>query len=394
MRKTFFLYLNKVLKFLNMNKRNDKKSTKIITRNKSSSKKININPSKISRYNSKLNKLDKLIMKIDYLENNVMKLPKSINESIKVFINNNKYILIAISALIFASLGYKVYGYTKNIISPSGERVSKVLESISNLINTTDDKLNDNQKLIKYFYLYSIKEIPTSSSTEKIYNQQINKIIQKHLDDNIYESIKNSKFGNYLSSLDYLNSGVKSTGSAISSLKETAGTAITSLNELGGKLLTNVLPTSTAMSYVTHLQQRYDLSPELFEKCYYKNSTGEILPFNKIIEKIDLEKDLRNKIINCVDSVLPLLKKISGNKAAAEKCIGKSGHKNIIEFLIQNTDNQQSLDEFFNCYQIASGSDLPENKQPSTSWLDWAANKLSNQLSQDVPEDVFYDSPQ
>jgi hypothetical protein len=94
-----------------------------------------------------------LTYQLNLLKSNIKKARNMTNSGIRQFIDNNKYIIIAISAVILAGLGYRLVNY----ISTVRQKTSKIGTSIDNIyqiIESDDRFLNESQQAIKYLYLY------------------------------------------------------------------------------------------------------------------------------------------------------------------------------------------------------------------------------------------------
>lgn len=326
----------------------------------------------------KLNKLDKLILKLDYLENTFYGLPKNINSSIKKFIQNNKYIIIAVVIITLASLGYKTYNYTKNTLAPSGERINKVIENLTTVVYSDDSQLNDYQRFIKHLYLYSTK-VPTSPETERLYKLYATKVLSdagKIADPVIQAKLKDST--NYLindtipkldpilkkkvdevlnqTKLKVFNEIIPEAKRSfydysIGSVSNVAKTAVDAPISLANSV-SSYIASMFVSNTVTGLKELYSRKDkDILLLCYLKyqdKTPGKIKGFDEFLENIDLEDQLIiNNLDSCYSNLESLLKKFS-DPVKAKDCLAL-GYSNIY------TDDKKTLLNFLANYY---GDDL------------------------------------
>ncbi len=336
-----------------------------------------------SKKSYSLNKLDKLILKLDELENRFYNLPKSFNSSIKKFVENNKYILLALSALIVATLGYNAYSYTKRVVAPSGEKINKVLDNLNNIIYSDDSKLNDNQKLIKYIYLYSVT-VPSDEElgnkvnelyqnkkgllvndvlssvrpalyqeldvlTDKLVNDTYPNAVKPLLDSELERILKKSsdelKYKILPDSINEIKSAVYSrTLQPISNIT----TGITSAPSVIGGFVGG-LASGLGGLFASSLKDQYkSKNQEILELCYNKhNNTNKT--FKEFLESVDLEKELiRPKLDECYSKVSDLQGKYT-NIEKADECKAIFS-KSLLDYLVYIYDDSDALEQFDNCY--------------------------------------------
>jgi hypothetical protein len=117
------------------------------------------------------------LYQLGFLKSKIKNARQLTNENIKQFIDNNKYILIAITVVILAGLGYKVVNYATSV----RQKTSKITASIDNIykiIESDDRFLNNSQQAIKYLYLYITEPNEfTKNKVKELYDLQSNFLI-------------------------------------------------------------------------------------------------------------------------------------------------------------------------------------------------------------------------
>lgn len=333
------------------------------SKNKDSSKNKRYNNSSID----KLNKLDKLILKLDYLENKVISAPSNINKHIQIFIKNNKYILIAISALILASIGYSTYNLIKSA-DTSTVKLRKTIDNIYKIIESDDSVLNDSQKIIKYFYLYNIRVPFSEYDKEKMlefYNKNANNLLTdltnkaKPILINDILPAGLDKVKSYGSDTAYnAVSGVRST---IANTVSGVGSSISNtVSGVGSSVSNTVSDTASSVStianylgsfFVSDIYSKYKNKDVLF-KCYESIREKPNMTFEEFIQNFDMAETLfKDKLDNCYNDVSVLLDKYN-NQDKVKECIPKNYtniYKNdLLHFLVYNVNNLSSFEDCYN----------------------------------------------
>lgn len=282
----------------------------------------------------KLNKLDQLILKLDYLENKVISAPTNLNKYIQKFITNNKYILIAISALILASIGYSTYNLIKSA-DTSTVKIRKTIDDIYKIIESDDSILNDSQKFIKYFYLHSI-QVPSSEFDKQklleFYNKNTNFILND-ISNKTKPIIINDLLPNILN---------ESKNSLLSSTSQ-------KINESVSNTLNNI-SSYLGSFFVSDIYAKYS-NKDLLYKCYESIRENPDLSFEDFIKNFNLQDQIfKDKLDNCYNDVSYYLNKYT-NQDKVKECI-PIGYTNIykndlLHFLVYNVNN---MSLFENCY--------------------------------------------
>ncbi len=311
----------------------DKKNKSTV---KNPTKKIN---KKYKIKKSEFNKIEKLILRLDELENSFVNIPKNINSSLKAFVTNNKYILIALVALVLATLGYNTYNYATNVVAPSSSKISKTINDLYKLIEIDDSELNETQQLFKYMYLYLITK-PTNpdyaSKLKVLYNSKTN-----FYTDDLSSKIIN-KFSEKLNPVGNVKENVVQ---GVTNTIESVGNVFSSLSSKIGYLF--------AGSIVDKYKNR-----DVFDACYYSLNNGQYFSVNEFLEKFDLAEEIfKTKIDSCYNVLLESIGKYT-NSSKTSECIPINYKSNLLLYLSHNYNNKTALEKFNTCYY---GGDIYEN---------------------------------
>lgn len=334
----------------------------------------------------KLNKIDQLILRLDTIENAVKNAPKRANESIKKFIKNNMYILILITSIILAGIGYRAYTFSKKA-GQSTLQVTNTIDKIYKIIDTDDSLLNESQKLVKYLYLTTVNINPTENEKQK-FKQAYDNITNKGLSDiyskgepillnQLIPTVRNQGLkivdedliprGKTFISNDLvpkLNEGIlnytkNTVGNLSSAVKSSVDTGVSA----GSAVITSIGSTIGYLfgssSKIQFDKAKYEKNPDIFVKCYNSiSSSSKITSFDSFISNLDLSKELFDSNIDtCYNKVSDLANQFNkytlGEIDICAKNIqnidDESINTDLLTFLIQFYTNPEKIKQFSDC---------------------------------------------
>lgn len=327
--------------------------------------------SKKTSLSRKINKIDQLILRLDTIENAIKNAPRRANESIKKFIKNNMYILILISSIILAGIGYRAYTFSQKA-GKSTLRVTNTIDKIYDIIDTDDALLNESQKLVKYLYLTTVNLPPTEFEKQKfkeiydnITKQGLSDIYSKGepiLINNLIPTVRNEGLkimdqdiiprGKIFISNDLvpkLNEGILNyTKSAVGGIGSTIQEGASSITGTVASLATSIGSIFGMSSKQQYDKAKYQQNPDIFINCYNSiNPSKKLQSFDSFMATLNLEKELFDKNVDsCYNEVLKLSNEFSKyNKIDIDFCA--KGIQDIDDDTI-NTDLLLFLTTFYN----------------------------------------------
>ncbi len=325
-----------------------------------------------------------LAYQLNSLKSNIKKARNMTNSGIRQFIENNKYIIIAISAVILAGLGYRVVNY----ISTVRQKTSKIGTSIDNIyqiIESDDRFLNESQQAIKYLYLYITEPSEfTKNKVKQLYDLHSNFL----LDDLAQKSkvIINAKYDggldhslNLLKKIDEntdqatINSvkNILNQTSSGLSLAKTGKDAITTTTQNVSNVISSTASTigslfgSFGYSKVNAKSSLVNFDNSDISKNCFNKVNSKYLKYNSIndfVDNYDLAEELfKNDFERCyieVKKAMDTFKDDSKKNSCADIYIDLNGSnesidastKEFIKYYSSIYDDTKKISDFLKCY--------------------------------------------